>query len=1202
MARSLEKTPSHENGPSTKEELSELLDTIVPTMKLEGSDVPSYWSTNVTKLWWRNSKRYQLQVIGNNRNYAWARDINDKKLNKDWTKTLLGSGKLDDKFFEEQDSDKANKLYNFYVQKNGSEYVVTVEKESTSWWTTVTSTTAKNSDTVGWSSSPDKLNIPDFQKVTSIEAKDSLDKYTFLVSPNINNEQIAIIIKDKNWKKISMSPLSLKKEEWKWSPANKTFIYKKSSDLPDWTSLTVTLSNNNWKWTLNFVDATKLKDEVVVKTSKKVDSSTSQSPWNSSVVDSGVGKKIEVTPTYPKISPYVFSSDGSKRKHVETDAEKLLGPANGTWEVVLLLKTPWGNLRSTFSFFQKNASQLWLLTLEDASIKSNVVDVNWKKYSLTLRNIKWNITSRITLEASADVIDDNTVEIIQDWTIERYTWFIEWDNKKLRVLEEWSKERRIWWYYPNDIDYSWSETLKDWYDPIFKSLYIKQTGWWVDNIWKEYKIARKRDYPTDLDLGKFGDVMKKISADKEAVFTIKQVREEFTHLWNWKREWEIPSIDHPWQTWKIRVTLKREEFAKNEFGNVMKVDIVDVPEHLNLAEEDEILQPHGIVWMKEAKVMNFAELPTMWKGPDKKQIRWYQKWDIEYTWSTAVSTEKKEFVESFWVSHQEDIVKFDNKEKFGVFAPRIVMGVEIPWVPVKICEIDFDKQSRFKKIPWGWEYTTVQNGSNKELILKILTREENLTQMRKWPVFKVEFDKISDIEINNTFDLDLDDFPNISQALKDAFGQFPTVQEAIDWLKKVAVELGDETIEVLSDLEKLRGESGLKINGIVPTHYQEAAHPMNWVRTNEVEKFYVDDWGGSNDIEVYQDLPWNPIDHKIFTINYPSNISGTHYSWTTWVEDMIWPSWNIISWVWRYELHVTKVMEGSTERDVLRVSVQPPQDYIDALNAQQNVEAWLDDLVWNLERPTDHAYDIWSSYNNMRPRWRHKWVDIPHPTPIDVKAAYDGDVVYVVKWSPSYWNYIVLKHEVNWKKFRTLYAHLDERQMTLNPLDEVDAWEIIAKTETRPGLMWANVTWPHLHFELRVKDTAHRVNPWGQTNINDWWRDIDPEVYLEARNSMPPTPVVPSFKPSLTIDTPNTSWWIDCIVEINADRAALQNIMNYRVAYTKSDGSGVDVSLSSLSNKNSTYDRVVPDIRNQSWELVTITWPWLPAPVVYTLP
>ncbi len=141
-------------------------------------------------------------------------------------------------------------------------------------------------------------------------------------------------------------------------------------------------------------------------------------------------------------------------------------------------------------------------------------------------------------------------------------------------------------------------------------------------------------------------------------------------------------------------------------------------------------------------------------------------------------------------------------------------------------------------------------------------------------------------------------------------------------------------------------------------------------------------------------------------------------------------------------------------------------------------------------------WDVWN--------WWHMWVDIATAEWTPVYAMSDWEVIIAAN-KLEYWNLISIKHEINWKKIVSNYAHLSK--IDVKVWDKLKAWEKIWE-------VWStwNSTWNHLHFQidLQAKSSptyySYDTCPFWYNDIINNWKcfselqnlTVDPLAFLET--------------------------------------------------------------------------------------------------------
>ena len=122
--------------------------------------------------------------------------------------------------------------------------------------------------------------------------------------------------------------------------------------------------------------------------------------------------------------------------------------------------------------------------------------------------------------------------------------------------------------------------------------------------------------------------------------------------------------------------------------------------------------------------------------------------------------------------------------------------------------------------------------------------------------------------------------------------------------------------------------------------------------------------------------------------------------------------------------------------------------------------------------PVPHFYKV-SSHFGPRGRKHHDGIDIPAPKGTPVVAVDSGVVVYADNGIRGYGNMIVLAHG---EDIFTVYAH--NRVNSVSKGDKVTKGDVIAEVGNT-----GRSTGPHLHFEIRVKNSV--TNPSLYLSQND---------------------------------------------------------------------------------------------------------------------
>lgn len=141
-------------------------------------------------------------------------------------------------------------------------------------------------------------------------------------------------------------------------------------------------------------------------------------------------------------------------------------------------------------------------------------------------------------------------------------------------------------------------------------------------------------------------------------------------------------------------------------------------------------------------------------------------------------------------------------------------------------------------------------------------------------------------------------------------------------------------------------------------------------------------------------------------------------------------------------------------------------------------------------------WDVWN--------WWHMWVDIATSEWTPVYAMADWEII-IAKNKLEFWNLISIKHEINWKKIVSNYAHLSK--ISVKEWEKVSAWEKIWE-------VWStwNSTWNHLHFQIDLQTKSspayysYDTCPYSYNDIVNEWKcfnelqniTVDPLSFLET--------------------------------------------------------------------------------------------------------
>lgn len=148
----------------------------------------------------------------------------------------------------------------------------------------------------------------------------------------------------------------------------------------------------------------------------------------------------------------------------------------------------------------------------------------------------------------------------------------------------------------------------------------------------------------------------------------------------------------------------------------------------------------------------------------------------------------------------------------------------------------------------------------------------------------------------------------------------------------------------------------------------------------------------------------------------------------------------------------------------------------------------------------------WASYKYWWDVWYgwHMWIDIATAKWTPVYSIADWEVINAKFWNAE-WNFVSIKHNINWKTIVSNYMHLSS--YSVRAWQRVSAWEEIWK-------VWStwNSTWNHLHLQI---DTVvwsspayynYKTCPYSYYQITENWVcfselgkiTVDPLLFLET--------------------------------------------------------------------------------------------------------
>lgn len=169
-------------------------------------------------------------------------------------------------------------------------------------------------------------------------------------------------------------------------------------------------------------------------------------------------------------------------------------------------------------------------------------------------------------------------------------------------------------------------------------------------------------------------------------------------------------------------------------------------------------------------------------------------------------------------------------------------------------------------------------------------------------------------------------------------------------------------------------------------------------------------------------------------------------------------------------------------------------------------QKYADQNDWYNEYTRRYSVLWWASYTYWWDVWNwwHMWVDIATAEWTPVYAMADWEVI-IAQNKLEFWNLISIKHDINWKKIVSNYAHLSK--IDVKVWEKINAWEKIWE-------VWStwNSTWNHLHFQvdLQTKSSptyySYETCPYSYNDIINNWKcyselqnlTVDPLEFLET--------------------------------------------------------------------------------------------------------
>ena len=365
-----------------------------------------------------------------------------------------------------------------------------------------------------------------------------------------------------------------------------------------------------------------------------------------------------------------------------------------------------------------------------------------------------------------------------------------------------------------------------------------------------------------------------------------------------------------------------------------------------------------------------------------------------------------------------------------------------------------------------------------------------------------------------------DELKIIVENIKKEIAWWPEIRDLIERFKEWFDVFDKDDIKELTET--------ITIEWLQPDLYDEEVYPLWWVTTSQVEDLYVYDGDNQWDLGIRyktslrgkqkmrdispDDLIDTSVTPPVYTTSIAPKITLTNADG---VEVTI-------EKPRKYTLttHDHSDGNGSTQK-LLKVAVQPPQEFLDVLQATQHKEY----LKYKFGYPmADTSYNkVTWSFGEPRAGHDHEWIDIGTQWyPAEIVATEDSTVVEVLHDPTGYGHYVVTEFTKYGETFRVVYAHLNKNSLgTLKKWDSLTRWFVFGKLETDPTKRWT-ASGSHLHLEIRIQNGAYKDKK--NVHRKNGWEPVDPETFydFDNLNANPQNITIDRLKPrqisSLTFD------------------------------------------------------------------------------------
>lgn len=175
---------------------------------------------------------------------------------------------------------------------------------------------------------------------------------------------------------------------------------------------------------------------------------------------------------------------------------------------------------------------------------------------------------------------------------------------------------------------------------------------------------------------------------------------------------------------------------------------------------------------------------------------------------------------------------------------------------------------------------------------------------------------------------------------------------------------------------------------------------------------------------------------------------------------------------------------GGIFKNTLHISMWDDGDFMKQLTDeeiknqklfQKRIEELNQEIVisWFLENRKRMFEVLWCEQMVLEWRFYHLWLDLSVKKWTQIFAPIDGEVfdVWYEEWEGNYGWYIILKHNISWETFYSLYGHLSYDNISIKKWDNIKSWEKI-------WIIWdyQENGWYFHHLHLQIITEKWRQN------------------------------------------------------------------------------------------------------------------------------